>query len=150
MFLTRSQLKNCFTVYNLILINIKLHDGWYFSLPHNLHFVYGLKIWKTKILEKPSSPQVTSRKSFSLQRQCSTSRCSKSNETVQLNKSFSVVVSPSGVIYCWNLIGDCKLKEHNTSLLDFDIICRSDKCIIHTEENLYPVDSVKCCSVSFA
>ena len=104
----------------------------------------------TKILEKPSSPQVTSRKSFSLQRQCSTSRCSKWNETVQLNKSFSVVVSPSGVIYYLNLIGDCKLKEHNTSLLDFDIICRSDKCIIHTEENLYPVDSVKCCSVSFA
>ena len=90
----------------------------------------------TKILEKPSSPQVTSRKSFSLQRQCSTSRCSKWNETVQLNKSFSVVVSPSGVIYYLNLIGDCKLKEHNTSLLDFDIICRSDKCIIHTEESL--------------
>ena len=63
------------------------------------------------------------------------------------NTSFSVVVSPSGVIYYLNLIGDCKLKEHNTSLLDFDIICRSDKCIIHTEESLYPVDSVKCCSV---
>ena len=32
-------------------------------------------------------------------------------------------------------------------LLYFDIICKSDKCNIHTE-SLYPVDSVRCCSVS--
>ena len=60
-----------------------------------------------------------------------------------------MVVSPSGVIYYLNLIGDCKLKEHNTSLLDFDIICRSDKCNTDSHsESLYTVDSVKCCSVS--